>query len=158
MNAIYFVVHGKSQPKGSSRAFMPKGWKRPVITSANPNLKKWEQTIRGELQQVMARTPPHVLRAMFDAPVNVRLLFHVARPKSLPKRVTQAAKRPDLDKLARAAIDALNGVLFRDDAQVIALDARKVYAEGPACLEVTVEAISAPLFESREERACAATV
>jgi Holliday junction resolvase RusA-like endonuclease len=36
--------------------------------------------------------------------------------------------RPDLDKLIRAALDALTGVVYRDDAQIVMLYARKVYA------------------------------
>jgi Holliday junction resolvase RusA-like endonuclease len=143
---IAFTVTGQPQPKGSARAFMPKGWTRPIITSANPNLKQWEATIKGELQRVMADTPRDVLNELYDAPVSVTLIFRVARPKSLAKRVTEATKKPDLDKLARGAIDALSGVLFRDDAQVVAINARKQYAESAAQLDIVVESWASPLF------------
>lgn len=145
---VRFVVVGTPQPKGSARAFMPKGWTRPVITSDNPSLKKWEATIRGELQRVMATTPRPVLAELFTAPVSVTLIFRVARPKSLPKRVNEAVKKPDLDKLVRGAIDAMSGVLFKDDAQVVALGARKRYAEQAAQVEIIVESWASPLLSA----------
>ena len=48
------------------------------------------------------------------------------RPKSAPKRSTPAAiKRPDIDKLARAVLDALTGVWLEDDSHVVCLRATK---------------------------------
>ncbi len=44
---------------------------------------------------------------------------------------------PDVDKLARCALDALSGVVIKDDAQVVELYARKRYGE-PERLEVAV--------------------
>jgi len=136
---IQFTVHGTPQPKGSAKAFMPKGWTRPIITSDNKSLKAWEQTIRAELQRVMSETDGDVLTAIFLAPVSVTLIFHLPRPQSLPRRVIEPTKKPDLDKLARAAIDALNGVLFKDDAQVVAIGTRKRYAETAPRVDVIVE-------------------
>jgi crossover junction endodeoxyribonuclease RusA len=136
--SIAFTVHGEAQPKGSSRAFVPKGWTRAVVTSDNPKLKSWEHTIRERLQTVMAETDPATLAALFDGPVHVGLVFHRTRPKSAPKRVTAPTTKPDLDKLARGAIDALSGVLFHDDAQVTEITARKVFAERGALVEIVV--------------------
>ena len=39
------------------------------------------------------------------------------------------ATMPDVDKLARCALDALVGVLIKDDAQVVALHLGKRYGE-----------------------------
>lgn len=139
--AIRFTVYGTAQPKGSAKAFLPKGWTRPVITSDNRSLKAWEQTVRDRLQRVMAETPRADLDALFDGPVLVALEFHLPRPKSLPKRVTLHTKKPDVDKLARGTVDALNGVLFHDDSQVVEVRARKVYAETCAKVEIRVETL-----------------
>lgn len=136
--SISFEVFGVAEPKGSARAFMPKGAKYPVVTSDNPNLKKWEQTIRGELQRVMKQTDGHTLTQIFNSPVAVGLRFHLPRPKSR-KKAKYPTTRPDVDKLARAAIDALSGVAFKDDNQVVAVQARKVYADGAAKVEIVIE-------------------
>jgi hypothetical protein len=36
--------------------------------------------------------------------------------------------KPDLDKLVRAVGDALTGILYRDDAQIVSLNASKRFA------------------------------
>ncbi|MEU9515896.1 RusA family crossover junction endodeoxyribonuclease [Micromonospora sp. NPDC048169] len=63
---------------------------------------------------------------LLTGPVAVDLSFVMPRPKSTPKRRTPPAiKRPDLDKLERAILDALTGIAFVDDAQVVELSANK---------------------------------
>lgn len=47
----------------------------------------------------------------------VKLRYFDARPMVMP----------DLDKLVRAVLDALTGVCYRDDAQVVEITASKVY-------------------------------
>ncbi|MFE2998689.1 RusA family crossover junction endodeoxyribonuclease [Nocardia sp. NPDC059246] len=62
--------------------------------------------------------------------VHVHLTFIRPRPASTPKRRTPpAVKKPDIDKLARAVLDALTGIAFADDSQVVLLQAHKVIAE-----------------------------
>jgi crossover junction endodeoxyribonuclease RusA len=63
---------------------------------------------------------------MFTGAVTVRLNFILPRPKATPKRSTPPAiKRPDIDKLARACLDAITGVVITDDSLVVDLAARK---------------------------------
>lgn len=70
---------------------------------------------------------------LLAGPVAVDLTFVMPRPKSTPKtRTPPATKRPDLDKMARAILDALTGITFADDAQVVELVAIKRLA-GPGC-------------------------
>lgn len=115
-----FVVFGAPQPKGSARAFVPKGWTRPVITSTNKSLKMWEQVVRTAAQG-------HVSRVSHGA-IALDVTFVLPRPKALGKTRTVAhMKRPDLDKLIRCA-DALSGVVFADDSQVVSITACKRYA------------------------------
>jgi Holliday junction resolvase RusA-like endonuclease len=56
---------------------------------------------------------------------------HYRRNGELLPRFADAwpASRPDVDKLARAVLDALTGVLYRDDGQVVTLDVTKRYGE-----------------------------
>lgn len=116
-----FVVSGRAKPKGSMRAFVPKGWKRPIVTASNTNVKEWERDVRAVAQNYSD--------AYTTGPVRVRLRFFLPRPKSLSSQVTRAhTKRPDIDKLSRAVLDALTGVLWADDSQVCSLTCRKSYA------------------------------
>lgn len=122
---LSFTVYGVAQPKGSARAFVPKGWTRAVVTSANPKNKGW--------QQLVAEAASHALSQsawrLDVGPIRLTVAFYLPRPKSIPKLVVHHLKKPDLDKLTRSVKDALTRVVWNDDAQVVALDAVKWYAE-----------------------------
>jgi Holliday junction resolvase RusA-like endonuclease len=148
---IQFVVLGIAQPKGSARAFMPKGARFPVITSDNKSLKAWERSVRDRLQQIMPAVPRPTRVAIWDAPIAIELRFELPRPKSLPKRVLHHLKKPDLDKLTRGAIDPLIGIVFRDDSQVVKVIAEKHYTDVAARLEILVAAYDGPLFQPGED-------
>jgi Holliday junction resolvase RusA-like endonuclease len=66
-----------------------------------------------------------------EAPIHLRVLAYLPMPLSTPKsrRLTALpVKRPDLDNFVKTVLDALNGVAFRDDSQVVFLSAVKWYA------------------------------
>lgn len=73
-----------------------------------------------------------------DSPLQVVLQFAMPRPASAPKRRrTWPVGRPDLDKLARAVLDALTTAqVWRDDSRVVELIARKDYP-GPDIEQTT---------------------
>ena len=49
-------------------------------------------------------------------------------------------KKPDLDNIAKIICDALNGVAYHDDAQVVDLKVVKYYSDTP-CVTVTIEEV-----------------
>lgn len=82
-----------------------------------------------------------------ESPVEVRLLFTKSKPKSASKKALLPAKRPDLDSYCRLVLDALQGIVFKDDSQVVVLVAGKQYGDNPRT-EITVrEARPLPLSE-----------
>lgn len=119
MNPLTFSVVGIAKPKGSARAFVPKGWTRAIVTSANKGVKGWEESIRAALQQYAAGV-------FFHGPITVRVVFELPKPKK-PKAPEHLTK-PDLDKLVRGSLDAMKGVLWNDDSQVTNITASKRYA------------------------------
>lgn len=63
----------------------------------------------------------------------VFVLPAIGKPAERPR--SWAAVRPDLDNLVKAVLDALNGVLYVDDAQIVIITAEKHRAadgEGPS--------------------------
>ena len=58
----------------------------------------------------------------------VRITVRRALPKSRPKRVKSESDvfKPDADNIAKAVLDALNGVAWTDDAQVAHLEVHKM--------------------------------
>ncbi len=74
------------------------------------------------------------------------------RPKRLHRRKDPAERLPnhtaqtDLDNCIKAALDALQGICFRNDNQVFQIVARQWYAgkEEEPCVEVTLETFQEP--------------
>lgn len=83
-----------------------------------------------------------VAQCWYEGPIRcavvVELEFVMPRPSGTAKRSTPyAVKRPDIDKLQRSVLDALTGVCWVDDSQVVDIHARKRLAEldeQPGCL------------------------
>ena len=120
---LAFTVYGTPIPKGSTKAFVPKGWKRAIVTSDNPRTKPWQEAVMHAAIEAIASSPP------LEGAVFLSLRFYLPRPKSAPRRVTMATKKPDLDKLVRAVKDGLTRAgVYRDDSQVVGLGARKDFA------------------------------
>jgi crossover junction endodeoxyribonuclease RusA len=123
MSAVTFRVRGVPVPQGTARAFVA-GGRAFLATDANrlsSPIGAWRAAIRSEAQDAMRDAP------LLAGAVSIHAGFALPRPLSLPRRITQADARPDLDKLARSLLDALTGVVIRDDAQVVALDVAKRY-------------------------------
>ncbi len=125
---IEFEVFGVPIPKGSTKAFMRPGMKFPIVTADNDKTKPWAQMVKLVAQQMRPKE-------IWDGPVALQIRFQMPRPKSLPKtRFSFHLKKPDLDKLLRNIKDALKGVLYLDDAQVVATDVVKLYAQSPSVI------------------------
>ena len=122
-NSINFTVNGTPQPQGSIRAFMPKGAKHPVLTTDNVKLKPWRQEV--SVMALLARGFGN--RDPLKCAIYLRVKFIFAKPKSIKPSVTEKLTKPDVDKLLRGLFDALTGILFHDDSQVVWVDANKEF-------------------------------
>lgn len=130
--SLHFTVYGTPIPKGSTRAFIPKGWTLPVITADNRKTKPWQEAVVSAAREALNGAAP------MQGAVSLEVVCFLPRPKSLPKRIKQHIKRPDLDKLVRTIKDGLTRAgVYRDDAQVVELVARKGFGEVPGA-EITV--------------------
>ncbi len=123
---VTFRVDGKPIPQGSLTSFRHRSTGQ-VVTPQKARVREYRERIAWAAKAAgMACT---------DEPVAVHLRFHFARPKShyrangqlRPKAPVYHAQRPDADKLARAALDAITGVLLYDDAQVWRVTSMKVW-------------------------------
>ena len=82
-----------------------------------------------------------------DAPVSVYILATFPIPKSTSKKKLSdiirekvfPTKKPDCDNIAKAVCDALNGVAWRDDSQVVELSVAKRYTQYQPTVHVTIE-------------------
>lgn len=127
-NLISFQVHGLPIPQGSTRAWVVHG--KPIITSSAKGLNTWRRLVADVAQNYAPEEP-------WEGPVGIELHFGLPKPKSAPKRRrVWPDKRPDLDKLTRAVLDALTYVVFSDDSQVIEIEASKDYGAPGVTVEI----------------------
>jgi crossover junction endodeoxyribonuclease RusA len=124
-SAISFVAIGTPVPKGSMKAFMRPGMRFPIVTNDNDKTRPWASAV----QNAAIVATKYATEVLFKSgPVSVDVDFYLPRPKSLPNKVTAHCKKPDVDKLLRAILDALKGVIWTDDSQVVDIHGTKHYA------------------------------
>ena len=61
-----------------------------------------------------------------DVPLSVSLIFQYHRPKSVKKSQHWKLTKPDLDNSIKL-LDAAEGILFRNDNQIVEIHAQKLY-------------------------------
>ena len=131
-----FMVYGEPVGKGRPR-FAKRG--NFVSTYTPQKTKTYEDEIRMMARAAMGSSEP------LDTPVTVAIYIRVGIPASYSKQKRKDAlagtikptKKPDLDNIAKAFLDAMNEIVYLDDKQVVGLHVTKVYAETPA-VEVMV--------------------
>lgn len=85
-----------------------------------------------------------------EGSIRANIVAYYKIPKSYTKKRVQAiregrelpTKKPDADNIAKIILDSLNGVAFKDDAQVISLSIEKVYTEDEERIELELEGVS----------------
>ncbi|OAQ21016.1 RusA family crossover junction endodeoxyribonuclease [Thermosulfurimonas dismutans] len=100
-----------------------------------------------------------------SGPVALELWFYLPVPKSFSRKKRLAAlsgeilpaKKPDLDNLVKAVLDAILGVAVLDDRQIVELRAGKLYGAVPG-VEIVVKEPGESSSKSLERRnGCRAT-
>lgn len=144
---IQFFVHGIPKTAGSKRAFFRPGMKFPVITEDCKKSKDW----RGDVRAAALPFTPPPGQQLLTGPLKLNLDFSMARPKghygsginatTLKKKSAGAFHtcKPDVLKMARAVEDALTGVIWKDDAQIVDEHLVKNYSDRPGCLITIIE-------------------
>lgn len=85
------------------------------------------------------RQNPNRFKFEKGIPIVVNLVFGMPIPQSAPKSRNAAmleelikhTKKPDLDNLQKAVLDALNGIAWEDDSQIVRITAEKKYTDDP---------------------------
>lgn len=124
VTVIRFRVYGFPVAQGRPKAFIPKGWTRPKVYDPAES-KDWKRTVTAQALEYKPPTP-------LDGPLRVWLTFVMLRPKSIPaKKRPHPVVKPDVENLSKAICDAIRGVIYVDDSQIIELHLRKEYGEQP---------------------------
>jgi Holliday junction resolvase RusA-like endonuclease len=97
-----------------------------VIHSQGSALAVWRSTIGLAAKQQHAK--------LIEGPVGIKLDFYMLKPRTVKRDMPTVP--PDLDKLIRAVLDALTGIVYLDDAQVVEIQATKSYGEPGLDLQI----------------------
>lgn len=141
------TVYGKASPAGSKTAGISKSGKMFVRDSSKGSYE-WKKNVAREAAVAMGGAP------LLTEALELSLTFYVPRPKghygsgknaSVIKASAPAhpTSKPDVLKLARAVEDGMTGIAYRDDAQIVSENIRKVYGE-PSRVEIEVKEIGEP--------------
>lgn len=133
---LEFTVYGVAQPAGSKKAFVLPGTNRAVVTDANSKSKPWQAEVRNAaIEHIQAEHMTENGFLLLDGPLSLGIIVYLPKPKSVKRE--HPTVRPDLTKLVRGIEDALTGIVWRDDAQVVEQFLAKRYGE-PARVEIAV--------------------
>lgn len=148
---VEFTVLGRPQPAGSKRAFVIRrkntGKLGVAVSDDATKSRPWKDSVAAAAHEYLNGRPP------LTGPLLLEVDFYVARPAGhfgtgrnagvvRPAAPRFPAVRPDATKLVRALEDALTGLVWRDDAQVVIQTVRKRYGH-PERAEVLVQEINA---------------
>lgn len=122
---MHIRVYGDPAPQGSKTARVVNG--HVVMWESSKKLPGWRESVVMAAKVSFMENNHQTLLG----PVSLHCTFYMPRPKSVSRKYPNIA--PDLDKLLRGIGDALqiSGVLS-NDGQIVAITAKKVYAETPA--------------------------
>lgn len=141
---VSFTVRGKAEPAGSKRAFVSKAG-RAIVTDDNAKSKPWKQ----EVADMAAIAMEEHRQARFEGAVELYVRIYRKRPNShyrergglRPSAPVHDTKKPDLLKMLRAIEDAMTGIVYRDDAQIVTEVISKEYTEEEARVKIEVRAL-----------------
>jgi Holliday junction resolvase RusA-like endonuclease len=143
--SVHFSVDCVAESQGSMKAFIIEGrvdprnpcttegkpiWvqkPRAILTSDNPDLKAYRRHIAAEAHNALVRAKLPKPMAAKHVPVALEIRFCFLKPASVTAKRKQMVVRPDADKCLRSTLDALTGILYLDDAQVVEITTRKQY-------------------------------
>lgn len=118
------------EPKGKGRGRVGKlASGRPVVFTPSAT-RSYEASLKHAATEEMGNRPP------FEGPVDLMVRAQFLVPASWSEKKRQAAirgeimptKKPDGDNILKSVGDALNQVVWRDDAQIVTAYVQKRYA------------------------------
>lgn len=111
--SIEFFVPGRPVAKQSFRYRAGRSYQSARVIN-------WQNAVGWSARNVYRDLP-------LECPVSVALEFRIPRKNEA-----------DIDNLAKGVLDGINGIVVKNDRQVIELTARKVYARADFGVKVTV--------------------
>lgn len=92
----------------------------------------YEEELKWRIKEAMGVWP-----MFLGGPLKLGVTFYVRKPKSGVNKYP--CVKPDLDNFLKGLLDAANGIIWADDAQIVSLTAKKRYGDPRIELEAHIE-------------------
>ena len=155
---IAFRVSGVPVAQGRPRAFVPRGWTARAAAEGREVKPRAYDPKRSRAWKKLVSSVALVHRPerVIEGPVMLYLSFFLPRPQQPGDRAVFHATQPDLGNLVKAVEDALTGIVYGDDSQVVRCEAMKAYALtlDPPGVCIEVEELDAAEAHADERPVC----
>lgn len=133
---ISFIIPGEPCGKGRPRFTAGGRAYTPAKTANYETLVKWyyQQSAKG------FRFTDKPLKMMVTAYFQIPASASTKKKAEMRYGFIRPTKKPDWDNIGKIIADALNGVAYPDDAQIVEATVRKFYADDPR-VEVEIEEV-----------------
>ena len=125
MAGVAFMVPGPVRGKGRPRTRIAGAF---AVVHTDAKTRSYEGDVKASASHAMNGRP------LLVGALVVRMTARFVPPQASKRKVARMlegaerpTKKPDIDNIAKV-MDALNGVVFRDDAQVCSMSIEKIYA------------------------------
>ncbi len=126
---LVFDVQTKPVPQARPRFYVRRHGQKNIVGAYDPaNCKTFKEVIAWHAKAAVLRQG---IRRPAEGPISIRLVFQMGRNG----KELYHTKRPDIDNLAKAVKDALKGIVYADDSQIVEAHLYKQYG-GP---EIRIE-------------------
>ncbi len=143
MNEVYFIVEGRVQPKQRPKVYRNRFTGQPHAVTPKET-RAYEEKVRGAYIDAVEGQDVK-LEGALSMTVNIYCQIPKSTPKKTKTRMICGDIRPatytgDIDNLFKAISDALNGLAYDDDSQIVEGVVRKFYSE-TARAEITIKEV-----------------
>jgi len=124
------VIQTKPVPQARPRFFVRHHGLKAFVGAYDPKKSKTFKEVVAWHAKIKAMEVG--LREPCQDPIELEIIFQMGKSNGAPYHT----KRPDLDNLVKSVKDALTGIIWKDDAQIIRLAAEKRYGQEMVVISV----------------------
>lgn len=130
-----FIVEG--DPKGKAR---PRFSRRSGTVYTPSKTAKYEKEIRDSFLAAGGKMIPNgsYVTVAVDAYFKIPKSYAKGKRLACKYNINRPDKKPDIDNILKVVLDALNGLAYEDDKQVVEVRCRKLYSRSTGFLKISV--------------------
>jgi Holliday junction resolvase RusA-like endonuclease len=119
-------------------------WKFPIspVAASRPRVSRWGAYFTGTYKDFRIEAKP-VIEKITEGwqPTEAKLSVDIGIYPTKPKSTKLEFPRPDIDNYIKSVLDLCNGVLWKDDSQIVSIEAEKRWAKGEGYFTIELKEI-----------------